>query len=381
MGDKKNDNRHVKTVTLSNNDRFYFSWKYDEELIAKQINEARCLYASFAEIPILPDLASQIEDDIIIRSIHGTAAIEGNPLSEKEVQDILTQDDKTKAKKRAEQEIFNLEALYQFLHEQDKLSDLSEALICTFHKLLMTDIDSESNKSGQFRSNRVFVGDVSHGGTYKPPSRTADIRILMNEFVTFINSTDIQALDPVIRGALAHFHLALIHPFGDGNGRTARFLEAYIIRSAGMKYVPELLSNYYYHHMDDYYWAFSLTEKNKGRDITPFLDFVYKGVIDSLSHVKNTIYIMIQLLTLRNYLSILRSEKSITQRQYDLLSALGGSKTKFSLPDLITNPLFSIIYRSASPRTAQRDLKKLSEMNLLKKNEDGSYELNLRALG
>ena len=365
-------------VILSNNDRFYFSWKYDEDHINKQLFETLILYNSFIEIPILPDFASQIQDDIIRKSIHGTAAIEGNPLSEDEVQSILAHENDIIPSKKVDQEIINLKNVYQYLREGNSFCELSVDEIRSFHKTIMDGIDTHP---GAFRTSSVRVGDSAHGGTYKPPSRTKDIKALIDTFITFINSEDVCKLNPIIQGILAHYHLALIHPFSDGNGRTARFVEAYIIRAAGYKYIPAALSNYYYRHMDEYYLAFSYAEKNAQRDITSFVEFVLNGVSASLEEIKEMVLNQIRRLTLHYYYVNLRASRTLTERQYFLLMILVDNTILFSFQDLFSKPLLHHIYRSTSERTAQRDLKKLVTLNLLKKYDDGTYEVNLRALG
>jgi len=118
---------------------------------------------------------------------------------------------------------------------------------------------------------------------YTPPKCLADIENLMKEFIEWINSNEVIGLDRFIRASLAHYHLGLIHPFGNGNGRTIRIIEAVFLRTSGIKYVPTMLSNYYYKKVDDYYTAFSQARNNTNNDITVFIKFMLEGVIESLS--------------------------------------------------------------------------------------------------
>lgn len=203
----------------------------------------------------------------------------------------------------------------------------------------------------------------------------------MNEFIQWINSNEICELDPIIRAALAHYHLALIHPFGDGNGRTARIVEAYLLRLSGVKYIPTMLSNFYYKKMDDYYWAFSNSIKDKNLSVTPFLEFVLLGVVESLKEIKEIITYHIRVLTLKDYYHFLKQDKEITQRQYDLLmNLLEKPFHTVSLKDLFQIAPFDILYRKVSPSSARRDLKKLIEHNILSITEEGKYLINYRAL-
>jgi Fic family protein len=207
----------------------------------------------------------------------------------------------------------------------------------------------------------------------------ADIETLMREFTQWINSEEVLNLDPVMRAALAHYHFGLIHPFGDGNGRTARLIEALLMRLSGMKYIPIMLSNFYYRNMDDYFWAFSKARKNEEHDVTPFVGFVLKGVVESLNEMKGRIIFFIRNFALRDYYAFLRTGRQITQRQHDLLNIASDGLTPFTLGDLFSISPFNVLYRNVSERTARRDLKKLTDEQLLNVTE-GKYQLNLRVL-
>ncbi|MBW2646729.1 MAG: Fic family protein [Deltaproteobacteria bacterium] len=202
----------------------------------------------------------------------------------------------------------------------------------------------------------------------------------MKEFISWINSKEITEEEPSIRAGLAHYHLALIHPFGDGNGRTARLIEALLLRTAGIKYVPIMLSNFYYRNMDEYFWTFSNSIKNKENDVTPFMEFFFRGVIDSLEDIRERITSLIRTLALRDYYGFLKGEKAITQRQHDLLTVLLEQLQPVRLVDLLHKPPFNILYGKVSERTARRDLKKLLDNKLLNL-EGNNYTLNLRVLG
>ncbi|NTW53876.1 MAG: Fic family protein, partial [Chlorobaculum sp.] len=176
-----------------------------------------------------------------------------------------------------------------------------------------------------------------------------------------------------------HYHFSLIHPFWDGNGRVARLLEALLLQSAGIRYVPKMLSNYYYRHVDDYYRAFSDTIKAK-KDVTPFLEFNLHGVIESLQQMKNRIADFIRVLAMRDYLHFLVSNKAISRRQNDLLTLLldDPSGKPFTLHELQQALPYSMLYRKVSEMTARRDLKNLLERKLLTVDADNRYSLNLR---
>ncbi|MEW5948457.1 MAG: Fic family protein [Thermodesulfobacteriota bacterium] len=378
------DNNLIKKVMTFKSGKFVFSRKFSSEKLTSHLIEARILYNTVTDLPILPELSTRLEEEIIRKSIFGTAALEGNPLSEDRVGQIISGSDKEEQVVRAEKEIRNLKAAYDFIASQratDSVPELSETMIQKVHALITQDVEYKYNMPGKYRGHPVKVRNMEHGGVYVPPKCLADIKTLMKEYITWINSKEILDQDPAIRAALAHYHLALIHPFGDGNGRTARLVEALLLRLGGIKYVPIMLSNFYYRNIDDYFWAFSNAIKNKEHDVTPFLEFILKGVIDSLNEIKGRITFFIRKFTLRDYYAYLKRTRDISQRQHDLLLILLDYLKPFTLGDLFKIPQLNILYRNVNERTARRDLKRLREKALLSPIKDGGYELNWRILG
>lgn len=374
----------IKKVDTFKSGPFAFSLNYNREQLVSHLATAKVLYTTIAEIPILPNLASSLEEELIKKSIFGTAAIEGNPLSEEKVNKILSQEEIKGKMERAEKQIRNLKEAYKII-KNIKVSStpmlLEEALIKELHKVITKDCEGPENSPGQYRNHIVKVGNEEHGGIYTPPKILEDIKNLMQQFIDWINSKEVLEEDAAIRAALTHYHFALIHPFGNGNGRTARAIEAILLKSAGIKFVPHMLSNFYYRNIDDYFWAFSRSERNDTNDITPFLEFFLKGLVSSLEEIQSSIFFWIRKFTLRDYYTYLRREKKITQRQFDLLTLLLESREEFSLKDLFEKEKFRIIYRKVSERTARRDLKLLESNRLIQVKQNGNLFLNDRVLG
>lgn len=225
------NNRVIKIKTVASGP-FVFSWLYSEEQIKPLLIEADVLYRTMSDLPILPSMFSQLNEDIIRKSIFGTAALEGNPLDEERVGEILSTPDKIKSSERAEQEIINLKKAYNYIREVDikqKVFVPKEKGIKAIHSDVTSGIEYENNIPGTYRDVKVKVGDREHGGTYTPPKCYKDIQLLMEKYIEFINSEEINALHPFLRAAIAHYHFSKIHPFGDGNGRIGRLLMNFIL--------------------------------------------------------------------------------------------------------------------------------------------------------
>lgn len=371
----------VKKILTFKSGVFSLTKNYDEKALASLLAEASFLYSSVADLPVLPGMVAKINEDIIKRSIFGTASIEGNPLDEKSVEIVYNENKPEKTTKRAEQEIRNLKSAYGIVSSiaANPDTNLSEERIREIHRAVTLGIDYKDNIPGQYRNTIVKVGDEEHGGVYTPPKILDDIKNLMTGFVAWINSQELINLNPAIRASLAHYHIAAIHPFANGNGRTCRLIEASMLFNAGIKHVPFMLSNYYYKNIDDYFNVFSKVENNEASDVTPFLEFTLKGHIDALKEIKNFILWIIRKLVLKDFYLYLLKEKTVSQRQYDFLLLLLDRKKELDFKGLLEPP-FDILFRDLNERTLRRDLENLVGLKLITKTED-KYTLNLKVAG
>ena len=373
----------IKKVMTFKAGKFVFSSSYSEDIIKPLLLELDILYQTIKDLPILPALSVQLESELIRRSIFSTAAIEGNPLKEEAVGHILDDPDKEALLETREREITNLKYAYDIvknLSVSDSVPLLDEQFIKSIHGVITKGIKYEQNIPGYYRNHIVKVGDKNHGGVYTPPKCLDDIKNLMQEYVSWINSEDLIS-EPILRAALAHYYLGLIHPFADGNGRTARIIEAALLKMSGKRYIPTMLSNYYYQYIDEYFITFSVTRKDKQHNVTQFLTFMLKASIESLREIKRRITFYIRKFTLRDYYNFLVSHRKLTRRQNELLLSLleNDEQYSFSFNDLFVTPPFRALYTDVSERTARRDLKKLHSLELLDA-EQARYLLNWRVL-
>ena len=380
------DNDKIFKVVLSNSAQFKFSRNFDETLLGEKLLRVKALYMG-NRLPILPQYADKLENDVIRKSIHGTAGIEGNPLSEEEVREVLNKSGTEKLLKDSEREIRNLQKAYLLLKQIELTTvwfRLSDNHIKKHHFLITIGLENKDNTPGKYLSHGIIVGDKAHGGIYKPPKIGKDIKKLMSSFIEWINSVDVISLDPIYRAALTHYHIGKIHPFGDGNGRTARLMEASVLRTAGYKYAPEMMSNYYYRNLDKYFILFRSTIRDRKQDLTPFIEFMLDGMIWSLEQIQKKIATGIRILTLKNHFHYIRNEKSLTQRQYDLLMALLSLDVEmfsFTPINLINDAPFAALYRNVHSRAALRDIIKLTEMGfIIFDTVDGVFKVNINFL-
>lgn len=377
----------IKKVLTFKSGNFVFSAKFNDDKgseIAKTFIDVLIAFESIKYIPILPNMASQIEEELIKKSIFSTAAIEGNSLTQEDVDKIVENKKINFSKERFVKEIQNLKTAYNNIKDINILDNkiqITQDLIKNYHKIVTNGLESETNIPGQYRNTKVIVGNQEHGGTNVPPKIFEDIKNLMEEFVSWINSNELLEIHPIFRACIAHLSLALIHPFGDGNGRTSRIIEAHILKSAGYRFVYTMLSNYYYKNIDEYFITFSKVLKNEDNDISDFVLFYLKGMLESIKAIREKIYIIITGLSLQSYLLHLKKINKITQRQYDFLSIMLDNNKEVSEKEILEDINLKIIYNDLSSRTLKRDLEYLVGLNLLELNKDNQkYRINFFVL-
>lgn len=355
--------------------KWTFTASCDSSIVYPLLVRAKTMFDAVSAIPLMPDWRSNLKTELITKSIFGTAAIEGNPLTEQEVFNELVSSEEGYNASKAKCEIRNLSALYEKLKDTGTPEvPLTEELIKSFHAAITKDLAFEDNIPGHYRVSIVKVGDASHGGVYTPPRERIDIINLMRELFLWLNNDDTQKTDPLLLAACVHYYLVRIHPFRDGNGRTARFAEAYMLASAGMGLIAPMLSNYYYRFKDEYFTVISETAKSN--DMTPFFVFFLTAFYEELKLIQHEIIPTLKIFMLGDFIRFLSKSKGVTKRQEALLEILLKSVKDVSIDELYRRPDFSGHYKNVSLSTARRDLKKLVDMGLLLQNEK-RYFINL----
>ena len=112
----------------------------------------------------------------------------------------------------------------------------------------------------------------------------------MDEYIDFVESRRLQDQHPVIRALLSHFFLVTIHPFGDGNGRVSRLVEAGLLFQGGYNVLGLYgLSNYFYRNEAEYKMTLQSCRNLQPFDVTGFVAFGLKGFASELKGINNFI--------------------------------------------------------------------------------------------
>src|SRR6202166_2475044 len=183
--------------------------------------------------------------------------IEGNRLTQEQVAQVIVGDQHFPGRERDQDEV---KGYYAALDEAERLAKrrekVSEATVQKLHALIMGGGQTRV-KSTPYRDGQNVIRDARSKGIVYMPPEAKDVPSLMKRLVTWINQKD--ELPVPIKAGIAHYQYATIHPYYDGNGRTARLLTALIL-DVGMYDLKGLyaLEEYYARNLRAYYEALTV---------------------------------------------------------------------------------------------------------------------------
>jgi Fic family protein len=214
--------------------------------IINELTAIERLYGQLLGENLIPSLSLKLSQENQILATHHSTSIEGNPLSQLDVTNIILNDQipVTKSEKEVKNYFAVLNTIYGLAK---KHTPITPDLVLKLHDQLMEGLE-KGKDTGHFRDSGVFVGHrtmteivVKHN----PPFHTInEITNALQELFTWAMADD--DLNPLIKAAIMHHQFVYIHPFFDGNGRLTRILTSYYL----------LLKNYQvarYFVLDDYY--------------------------------------------------------------------------------------------------------------------------------
>ena len=271
---------------------------------------------------LIPKWELSLRKEARVHNAHSSTSIEGNRLTFEQVK-ALSENKEIVASTKDKQEVLNyleaLDAIPQYATK--KLIDTR--LFLKIHRIIAKGVLKEAKDCGIFRDRQVFVGKRVFDGTqfkevveYMPPD-TKDVPRLVEEFLSWLNSKETKDINPVILAGIAHYEVARVHPFIDGNGRTARLLATLILYKSGFDHRRFFaLDDYYDEDRPTYYAALKTVQENQG-DLTMWLEYFTDGVLNSVNKVKE----VIQRLGLTHKVD--ESEQiELTQRQIKILEMI-----------------------------------------------------------
>ena len=246
--------------------------------------------------PLVPDWEARFQDEARARVVHFGTALEGNDLTYSQTKSVLEGNgDDVIARERDIQEVINYRKVLEYI---EKLADRKSDIIYTREILLdlqslITDKIIDVDQSGFRETQVVLKNSVTGEIGFRPPS-FLEVPFLVDDFLRWINSDYGRKEHPVLRAGITHYVLAAIHPFVEGNGRTARALATLVLFSEGYD-IRRLfaLEEYFDKHADDYFGSLmevsNQARRLEDRDLTGWLDTFTKALAVELSKIKDKV--------------------------------------------------------------------------------------------
>ena len=254
-----------------------------------EIAEVRSLVSHTS---ILPKQEVKLRRQALVRMIHSSTSIEGNILNRYEVEKILA-GQKVDAPQRDIFEVKNYqEAMYYVSRFVEKKQKITVKTILEIQQLVTKNTLSEE-RCGNFRKDKVYVvmriGQRIIKISYTGPEAKKVPKLVKN-LVDWLEKTKKEDICPIIVAALAHAEIAAIHPFADGNGRTARVLATLILYQRGYDFRKLFaLEDYYNQNRLAYYKAIHLGKNYQERlkaDLTNWLEYFIGGFASEMQSVR-----------------------------------------------------------------------------------------------
>ena len=352
--------------------------------IVRLVVSATALGSVIRGIPIPPHVQDRIDRLNIRRAVRGTTGIEGTELTEAEVEEVLQSRPAASilsgGRQREEREVRNAANLMEQVAiclDANPRAPLTEGVIRWLHRMVTEGIDYSGNVPGRYRARNVTAGE------YQCPEH-GRVPELMADFIHWFNNGPPKDWDLVVRAIVAHFYVVSIHPFADGNGRTARAVESFLLYQSGVNARGFYsLANYYYRNRPEYVEELNWVRFRSDPDLTPFVRFALEGLVKEIELVEQEVIEEVRAIAYRDYArdklgNDNKMGKRAGTRLLELL--LGLSRAPVIVKELRDGRhTLSRFYRGVTTKTLARDIHYLVEAGLVVV-EEGVVHANLAAV-
>ncbi len=322
--------------------------------ILKNLNRISAAHNLIVNAPLIPKWESKLRKEAMIRSAHFSTSIEGNKLTINEVRAIF-EGKEVYARPRDKQEVLNYKKVLEFINKEP---EPTIETIKEIDKVNLEKIDEENG--GKFRKIQNYVVKEKAGKMeiiYTPP-KSSVVPKLMRDLVSWINESIKKDVSPIIIAAIAHYELVSIHPFLDGNGRTARALATLILYRLGYD-TKRLFSleEYYDQDLARYYSALQSAQKDRGKkeDLTFWIEYFTEGIASELTTIEKQILDISRDRILKERVG----QIELNQRQMKAVAYL-QKHGKIAIKD------YKGLQPNITEKTAYRDLKDMEKNGIIK---------------
>jgi Fic family protein len=354
---------------------------YDIRSLIQALTEAKASVMSLVNIPYQRSWVEALQAIQLKREVAGTSKIEGADFTDRELELALTETPE-QLLTRSQRQAHAAMKTYKWIANLPKDRPISCGLIREVHALIIGDADSDHCPPGiiRKRGENVTFGAPAHRGC----EGGLECETAFEKLGEAVQK-EFRDHDELIQALALHFHFAAMHPFMDGNGRTARAVEALMLQRAKLTdHLFIAMSNFYYDEKTAYLSALSAVT-SPDYDLTPFLLFGLKGVRIQCERLFNEIRINVTKSIFKNTMYDLfgrleTERKSVMAKRHLMLLNIFLEKEKVSYMDLVnaTEHAYSVL--KAGSKARLRDVIHLLNVGAITvKGEKSpySFEINL----
>ena len=261
-----------------------------------EIESFKGAWAGF--VRLRPEQLKALRKVTTIESVGSSNRIEGNKLSDAEVEKLLSHINRKSFKSRDEEEVAGYANLMDTIFDNYPVIPLSENYIKQLHQIMLKVVSKDARHRGDYKKmpNSIAAYDAKGKeiGIIFETATPFNTPRLMEELVEWTqkNLND-PFLHPLIVIAVFVVHFLAIHPFQDGNGRLSRALSAMLLLKSGFGYIPySSMESIIEENKDGYYRALRRTQKNiwNGKaDYEPWLLFFLTTLQKQKRHLESKI--------------------------------------------------------------------------------------------
>jgi len=335
---------------------------YNKDEIFRELTDAKAAIMALRTIPYQRRWVDELQKVQLKMEVAGTSRIEGADFAANELEIALRAQTPEQLMTRSQKQANCAIATYKWIAGLPDDRPITVALISEMHERIVTGCDDDHCASGKIRpkDQNVTYGAPIHRGAIGGSDCEDALREL-----TAVAQSSFYAHDTVIQALALHYHFAAIHPFQDGNGRTARVLEALMLQRAGLKDALFIaMSNFYYDEKRSYLESLNAVG-DSNHDLTAFLKFGLRGIALQANRLAQLIKTEVSKQIFRNLMHDLFTrlqstrKRVIVKRQLMLLERLLSIDGKIELGDLASVALGDYHTRKDPYNAMIRDLNRL----------------------
>ena len=352
---------------------------YDPSAVFNILVEAKTAAAVLRQMPYLHQWIEQAHEEQLRLEAAGTSRIEGAEFTPREQEEALASESpQHTGLTHSQRQLKCADATYRWLQTQPANRPLTSEFIREIHRRIVAGCDDDHCEPGALRPDgwNVIFGTPTCRGT----GGGSECQTAFYDLCSAIAGSFGQH-DPIIQAIAVHYHIGAMHPFGDGNGRTARALEAFMLRRAEVNDVVMVsLSNYYYEHKDEYLATLDQSRQHR-HDITPFLMFALRAIIDRCNSLTEEIADNHRRILFREFarslFGKLRSPRRrvLAERQLQILELLLDGDS-MDLVNLVTQPQPQYAHLKYPRHALVRDISGLFQLGAISL-DSGSTQITL----